>query len=91
MEVKVYSAKQLGKICSSVRKSQGLDQETAGSFSGSSRNTIYGFETGTGNMSIERVFTLMEALGIEFKVDIPLPEFNDKKREELINKITRIT
>lgn len=91
MEFQVNSAKQLGKICGLVRKSQLLDQETAGSFSGNSKNTIYGFEKGTANMSIERVFALLEALGIELKIDIPLPaEVNQAGKQKLIAAIKQL-
>ncbi len=87
MLVTIKSVEQWGKVASSVRKSQKLDQQSAGGFSGSSINTIGAFEKGSGSMSVGRVFALMKALGLEVKIDIALPESDDKAKQKLISQI----
>jgi len=90
MQVTIKSIDQWGKIAGAVRKNQGLDQKSAGEFSGSSINTIGGFEKGSGSMSVGRVFALMEALGIEVKIDIVLPVHDDKAKLKLISQIQQL-
>jgi len=90
MQVTIKSIDQWGKIVGAVRKNQGLDQKSAGEFSGSSINTIGGFEKGSGSMSVGRVFALMEALGIEVKIDIVLPVHDDKAKRKLISQIQQL-
>ena len=70
MQVIIKSVGQWGKVVGAVRKSQDLDQKSAGEFSGRSINTIGGFEKGSGSMSVGRVFALMEVLGLELKIDM---------------------
>ena len=90
MEISVRSAKQLGKLMSVVRKSQGLDQKTIGEFSGNSINTVSDFEKGGGSLSVSRLFSLMESLGIEMKIDVVLPPTDASAQEKLINRIHEI-
>lgn len=90
MQVTIKSVEQWGKIIGAVRKSQELDQKSAGEFSGSSINTIGSFEKGSGSMSVGRVLTLMETLGIEVKIDIVLPETDDKAKRKLIAQIQQL-
>ncbi|OUS27969.1 transcriptional regulator [Thalassotalea sp. 42_200_T64] len=90
MQVTIKSIDQWGKIAAAVRKSQDLDQKSAGEFSGSSINTIGSFEKGSGSMSVARVFALMEALGLEVKIDIVLPESNDGAKRKLISQIQQL-
>ncbi len=87
MEVKIKSAQQLGKLASIVRKSQKLDQKTAGDFSGISINTVSDFENGTGSLSIGRAFDLMEALGLEMKIDVVVPQSDERTKNKLITQI----
>lgn len=87
MEVTIKSAKQLGKLASMVRKSQKLDQKTAGDFSGISINTVSDFENGTGSLSIGRAFDLMEALGLEVKIDVVIPQHDEKAKSKLLMQI----
>jgi|TARA_B110000014_G_scaffold168969_1_gene119805 transcriptional regulator with XRE-family HTH domain len=90
MQVTIKSVEQWGKVVGAVRKSQELDQKSAGEFSGSSINTIGGFEKGSGSMSVGRVFALMEALGLELKIDIALPEGDDEANRKLTSQIQQL-
>lgn len=90
MEISVSSAKQLGKLISAVRKSQGLDQKTIGDFSGNSINTVSDFEKGGGSLSVSRLFDLMESLGIEMKIDFALPPSDTSAQKKLIKRISEI-
>jgi transcriptional regulator with XRE-family HTH domain len=90
MEVKIKSAQQLGKLASIVRKSQKLDQKTAGDFSGISINTVSDFENGTGSLSIGRAFDLMEALGLEVKIDVVVPQNDERAKNKLIAQINNL-
>lgn len=90
MQVTIKSVEQWGKIVGAVRKSQELDQKSAGEFSGSSINTIGGFEKGSGSMSVGRVFALMEALGLELKIDIALLEGDDEANRKLTSQIQQL-
>lgn len=90
MQVTIKSIDQWGKIVGAVRKSQELDQKSAGEFSGSSINTIGSFEKGSGSMSVGRVFALMKALGLEVKIDIVLPEGDDGAKRKLIYQIQQL-
>ncbi|MDI4653089.1 MULTISPECIES: helix-turn-helix domain-containing protein [Pseudoalteromonas] len=90
MEVSVSSAKQLGKLISAVRKSQGLDQRTIGEFSGNSINTVGDFEKGSGSLSVNRLFGLMDSLGIEMKIDFVLPPIDTSARKKLIKRVNEM-
>ncbi|MEJ2913650.1 helix-turn-helix domain-containing protein [Pseudoalteromonas sp. C12FD-1] len=90
MEVKIKSAQQLGKLASIVRKGQKLDQKTAGDFSGISINTVSDFENGTGSLSIGRAFDLMEALGLEVKIDVVVPQNDERAKNKLIAQINNL-
>ena len=90
MEISIDSIEKWGKVVAAVRKSQNLDQETAGEFSGSSINTIGKFEKGTGSISLARAFALMEVLGIEVKLDIVLPESDKKANHKFLKIMTDI-
>lgn len=90
MEISIHSIERWGKVVAAVRKSQNLDQETAGEFSGSSINTIGKFEKGSGSISLARAFALMEALGIEVKLDIALPDSDKNASNKLLKMLTHI-
>ncbi|XQF94515.1 helix-turn-helix domain-containing protein (plasmid) [Pseudoalteromonas espejiana] len=56
-------------------------------FSGISINTVSDFENGTGSLSIGRAFDLMEALGLEVKIDVVVPQSDERTKNKLITQI----
>lgn len=90
MDIPIETVRQLGKLVGAVRKSQKLDQESAGAFSGNSINTVSNFEKGSGAMSIERVFSLMDALGLKVTVEVALPESDSIARAKLQAKLEQL-
>ena len=45
------------------------------------------FENGTGSLSIGRAFDLMEALGLEVKIDVVVPQHDEKAKSKLLMQI----
>ena len=76
VKIKVRNIKQLGSVSKLVRKSQSLDQETAGLLSGNGLTFISQFENGKETVEIGRVLNLLEQLGIDLEINLPpnLPE-----------------
>jgi len=83
MELKIKSVQQLGQLGRVLRKSQGLDQTTAGLFSGSAKNFVSQFENGKSSVEIGRVFDLLENLGVELSVNISVPVDREQKQKLL--------
>ncbi|MDN3490498.1 MULTISPECIES: transcriptional regulator [unclassified Pseudoalteromonas] len=50
-------------------------------------NTVSDFENGTGSLSIGRAFDLMEALGLEVKIDVVVPQHDEKAKNKLLMQI----
>ncbi|MFX3926880.1 hypothetical protein ACJBXN_10525, partial [Streptococcus suis] len=50
-------------------------------------NTVSDFENGTGSLSIGRVLDLMEALGLEVKIDVVVPQHDEKAKNKLLMQI----
>lgn len=82
MNIKIQGTKQLGAIAKHVRKSQTLDQETAGLLSGNGLTFISQFENGKESVEIARVFKLLAQLGIELEIKLP-PNLSDKALEKI--------
>ena len=49
--------------------------------------TVSDFENGTGSLSIGRAFDLMEALGLEVKIDVVVPQHDEKAKNKLLMQI----
>ncbi|WP_211342238.1 transcriptional regulator [Litorilituus sediminis] len=82
MKIKVKNIQQLGSVSKLVRKSQSLDQETAGLLSGNGLTFISQFENGKETVEIGRVLNLLEQLGIELEINLP-PNLSDKTIDKL--------
>lgn len=85
MTIKIDDVSQLGSIVKHVRRSQSLDQETAGLLSGNGLTFISQFENGKETVEIGRVFKLLDQLGIEIEINLP-PNLSEKT----INKIDQL-
>ncbi|WP_198678660.1 helix-turn-helix domain-containing protein [Idiomarina seosinensis] len=71
MLIRTTTPEMMGTISKVVRKSQNMDQTTAGAFSGSSINFVSQFERGKPTVQLGRVLELLNALGIEVLLNIP--------------------
>jgi HTH-type transcriptional regulator / antitoxin HipB len=66
-----YPAKtpaQLGDILRGYRRSKKLNQRTVGQFVGLPQNSVSVIETHTDTVSVERLFKLLSALGLEMLI-----------------------
>ncbi len=71
MDYKINSAEELGALVRAVRKAQGLRQDdTAGSI-GVSENFLGKVERGAGRVQWEKLFLVLDGLGIHVILDVP--------------------
>ncbi|CUS47134.1 MAG: toxin-antitoxin system antidote component [Idiomarinaceae bacterium HL-53] len=81
MLVNVSSAKEIGSWARKTRKSQALDQVTAGSLAGSGLTFVSQFENGKPTVQLEKALQMLETLGIRVYLDLP-ESVTDSQRGE---------
>lgn len=62
--------KQLGKQIREHRKSLGANQQTIADLAGISINTMTRIEQGDGGVSLQKLYAVLEVLGLELNVQI---------------------
>lgn len=71
MNYKIDSAEELGALVRAVRKSQGLRQDDAAGSIGVSENFLGKVERGAGRVQWDKLFQVLDGLGIHVVVDVP--------------------
>lgn len=84
MIVSVKTPKQLGQLARFVRRNQDLDQVTAGLLSGNGSTFMSEFENGKSTVELGRVLNLLDSLGINLSLDIPLDEADLSKKQKAL-------
>ncbi|WP_127346657.1 helix-turn-helix domain-containing protein [Pseudidiomarina mangrovi] len=74
--IEVKDTQQLGRLVRAVRKSQQLDQVTAGSVAGCGLTFVSQFENGKPTVQLAKALQLLDALGIKVWIDLP-PELGE--------------
>ena len=74
MKLSVNNVNQLGKAAQLVRKTQGLDQASAASFSLNGTTFLSDFENGKPTVELARVLRVLDSLGITLTIDHPIDE-----------------
>lgn len=67
----VTSAKEVRKIARKVRKSQKMDQQTAGSVANCGLTFVSHFENGKPTVQLEKALQMLDALGVRVYLDVP--------------------
>lgn len=74
MIFQIRNTRQLGKVAQLVRQTQGLDQVAAAAMSSNGPTFMSHFENGKETVEIGRVLRVLDALGVEVNIDIPVEE-----------------
>lgn len=75
--IKITDVQSLGHVARRVRKSQEIDQETAGYFAGAGLTFVSQFENGKETVQLGKVLSLLASLGVDIYVDVPSTAGND--------------
>ncbi len=77
MKHAIQSAEELGRVIRAVRKSSQVRQDDLAAVVGVSRQFTVDVEKGKPTVQLGRVLRLLQELGIELSVDIPLAASNE--------------
>jgi transcriptional regulator with XRE-family HTH domain len=82
MDIIVKSVAQIADAARLTRKAQGIDQFAAASLSGNSVTFISQFENGKTSVEIGRVLELLDQLGIELVLKLPIDQAELKPAQQ---------
>jgi HTH-type transcriptional regulator/antitoxin HipB len=83
--IRIKNSQQIGLLIRLSRKEQGIDQASLASICGFSERPLKAIEKGRGSLSVDKLFKILDELGIKLNVEPP----NSLSTEELENKLTQ--
>jgi len=69
--IRIENSQQIGQIIRFIRREQGVDQASLALICGFSERPIKAIEKGEGSLSADKLFTILNELGIKLHIDPP--------------------
>jgi len=69
--INIQDSEQIGQLIRLIRKEQGIDQASLASICGFSERPLKAIEKGEGSLSADKLFTIINELGIKLHIELP--------------------
>ena len=81
--IRIKNSLQMGRLIRLVRREQGIDQASLALICGFSERPLKAIEKGKGTLSVDKLFKILDELGIKLHVESPQSLSIDELRNKL--------